>query len=290
MARIVTVGIDGSAESLAAADWAAEEALRRAVPLRLLRAWDTDDDPRTRVVDPATAREWGERALDAARRRLSNRHPGLRIETAGVTEDPVEALCAAAGEADVLVLGSRGLGVLSGFLAGSVSLAVLARVQRPVVLVRPQGRPAPGEDRPAGDVVVGLDVSEAGDEVLAYAFAAADRYGCGLRVLHSWSVPVFYGAEPSGYLPMIMTQTDREARLALDAALEPWAEKYPDVPLVRECRQGRPAKDLVEAARDARLLVVGRRIRRARIGTHIGAVTHAVVHHATTPVAVVPHD
>jgi nucleotide-binding universal stress UspA family protein len=57
-----------------------------------------------------------------------------------------------------------------------------------------------------------------------------------------------------------------------------------------EAEIGQPARLLVEAASQASLLVVGRRNRRSRIGTHLGPVTHAVMHHARTPVAVVPHD
>ncbi len=52
---------------------------------------------------------------------------------------------------------------------------------------------------------------------------------------------------------------------------------------------GTAAGHLVEASKEASLLIVGRRIRRAAVGAHIGPVTHAVLHHATTPVAVVPH-
>ncbi|MCB5169442.1 universal stress protein [Streptomyces bambusae] len=290
MSRTVTVGFDGSPESLAARDWAAREAVCRAVPLRLLRIRSEDDDPRTRRWDPATARGWGERALDTAERRLIRRHPGLATETQWTGGDPVEELCAAADEAELLVLGSRGLGGLAGFFAGSVSLAVLARTRRPVVLVRPHDPPAAAEDAPAGEVVVGLDVSAPGDEVLAFGFAAADRYGCVLRVLHTWAAPALYGAELGAVQQLISAEVAQDARRALDAALSPWTDTYPGVAVVRECRQGRPAQDLVEAARRARLVVVGRRNRRARLGTHIGAVTHAVVHHCPAPVAVVPHD
>ncbi|MFD6229431.1 universal stress protein [Streptomyces sp. NPDC060232] len=290
MSRTVTVGLDGSQESLTATQWAAQEALRRAVPLRLVRAGSSDEDPRTRLVDPATARGWGERTLATAESRLRRRHPGLDVETQWVADDPVDVLCAAAEEAELLVLGSRGLGGLAGFLAGSVSLAVLARTRRPVVLVRPHDPLEPEEDRAGGDVVIGLDVSAPGDEVLAFGFAAADRYGCGLRVVHSWAVPALYGLDTGGVLPLLMTEVAEDARRALDEALAPWTEKFPGVPVVRDCRQGRPAQDLTELSHEARLVVVGRKVRRARIGTHIGAVTHAVLHHSLAPVAVVPHD
>ncbi|MFF8289385.1 universal stress protein [Streptomyces sp. NPDC016309] len=290
MSRTVTVGLDGSRESLAATDWAAEEALRRGVPLRLLQVWAGDDDPRTRLVDPLTALGWGERTLGSAQRRLRTRHPGLDVETEWGSGDPVEALCAAADEAEVLVLGSRGLGALAGFLAGSVSLAVLARTRHPVVLVRPHNRPVPGEARTAGEVVLGLDVRGSADEVLAFGFAAADRYGCGLRVLAAWAVPAVHGPDLGGALAVTLADAARAARRALDEALLPWTDKYPGVPVVRECHQARPAQDLVEASRDALLLVVGRRNRRARTGSHIGPVTHAVLHHSQAPVAVVPHD
>ncbi|MGW7359242.1 universal stress protein [Streptomyces sp. NPDC054802] len=290
MSPTVTVGLDGSRESLAAVDWAAEEALRRAVPLRLLRAWSGDGDPRTLLVDPVVARGWGERTLGTAQRRLRRRHPALEVETEWTSTGPVEALCAAGDEAELLVLGSRGLGGLAGFLAGSVSLAVLARTRGPLVLVRPHDHRAPGKSGPAAEVVIGLDVSAPADEVLAFGFAAADRYGCGLRVLHSWAVPAVHGPDMGGALPLLMTEIAQGARRALDEALAPWTDKYPGVPVVRACHQGRPAQDLPEASRDARLVVVGRRNRRGRIGTRIGAVTHAVIHHSLAPVAVVPHD
>ena len=77
---------------------------------------------------------------------------------------------------------------------------------------------------------------------------------------------------------------------ALTEALLPWREKYPDVEVTEESRLGSPAGHLIDLARDSSLVVVGRRIRRSPFGMHIGAVAHAVMHHATAPVAVVAHD
>ncbi|MEU2520121.1 universal stress protein [Streptomyces pseudogriseolus] len=75
---------------------------------------------------------------------------------------------------------SRGLGRVAGLLTGSVSLGVVARATRPVVLVRPD---AGGDAR--RDVVVGVDVIEPCDELLAYAFEAARRRRARLRALHA---------------------------------------------------------------------------------------------------------
>lgn len=53
---------------------------------------------------------------------------------------------------------------------------------------------------------------------------------------------------------------------------------------------GKAAHHLVDASREASLVVVGRRVRRSPVGAHIGPVTHAVLHHACAPAAVVPHE
>jgi nucleotide-binding universal stress UspA family protein len=76
---------------------------------------------------------------------------------------------------------------------------------------------------------------------------------------------------------------------ALETVLGPWRDKYPTVEVRELVEEGRPAQRLLEDTQDAGLLVVGRRIRPTRIGTHTGPVAHAVMHHVRCPVAVVPH-
>lgn len=127
------------------------------------------------------------------------------------------------------------------------------------------------------------------DETIEFSFTAAERYGCRLHVLHSRQMPAVHGPDMAGLLPTLLADIGQERQQALDDALAPWTEKYPAVPVFRQSSQGRAAQDLAEASRDARLVVVGRRNRRARIDTHIGAVTHGVLHHSVAPVAVVPH-
>jgi nucleotide-binding universal stress UspA family protein len=289
MTRDVAVGLDGSPESLAAADWAAREALLRDLPLRLLHASGRQQAVHVSAalgapVPPAELRqEYSERLLDEARTHLARRRPGLRVESEELTGQPVSALLRAAEDSELLVLGSRGLGRVAGFLIGSFSQAVLARSERPVVVVRPG---ASGAE--AGEIVLGLDLERPDDEVIAHAFAAASRGGAPLRVVHGWTVPPYlYGGD---LMPEVRDDIAARAPREPSEVLRPWREKYPAVEVIPQAVVGGAGSHLVEASGDAALVVVGRRIRRAAVGTHIGPVVQALLHHATAPVAVVPHD
>ncbi|MFC9046184.1 universal stress protein, partial [Streptomyces rochei] len=143
MTRTITVGLDGSPASLAAADWAAHEAQLRDLPLRLVTAWEWQAPafaPATGLGVPVPPsdlqRASAQHLLAQARSRVGETRPGLRIDTDEIPGLPVPALLKAAEEAELLVLGSRGLSKAAGYLLGSVSHAVLASCERPVVLVR----------------------------------------------------------------------------------------------------------------------------------------------------------
>ncbi|MGX6739419.1 universal stress protein [Streptomyces xantholiticus] len=290
MSRNVTVGIDESRESLAAAEWAADEALGRDRLLRLVHVWGTDHMAVTSQVDPEAQRRWADALLVSAAEHVRRLHSDVRLETAQVSGDPAEALTAESEGAELLVLGSRGIGALVGFIAGSVSLAVLARARHPVVLVRAH-EPEESKSAPAaGAVVIGLDLRRPCDAALTFAFECADRYGCGVRVVHSWSLPPMYGPNSAGVLPMLPDEVSAQRQQELEVALAPWGEKFPDVTVIRQCQQGHAAQDLVEASPEARMIVVGLRHRSSRLGVHVGPVVSAVLHHTAAPVAVVPHD
>ncbi|MEU1279243.1 universal stress protein [Streptomyces sp. NPDC005805] len=279
MRRTITTGVDGSPESVAAADWAAREALRRGYALTLLHAGYVPDTGH----HPATAGDGADRIPAGVARDLRAAHPGLEVDPRTVMGPPVDVLLAAAGESELLVLGSQGFSGFAGFLIGSASLDVTARSPVPVVLVR-GGRPPGGPPRET--VLLGLDLDSADDELIGFAFEAAAVRGAPLEVLHAWQPPPLYGyARAWTALPEPRLLAEDE-QTALTAVLRPWREKYPEVPLTRRTVQGRAAGELVRAAGDAGLLVVGRR---AGAGDRLGPVVHAVVHHAPCPIAVVPH-
>lgn len=207
----------------------------------------------------------------------------------------------AAPEAELVVLGSRGLSGIAGFLLGSVGLHVVAHTERPVVLVRAGERAAdehaPG---PAGSqataapfrpVVLGVDLAHPDPSLIRFAFEAAAVRGTVLRVLHGWSPPSRSGLrERPGLGADLDADLGRMDDAGLRDALRPWRLEHPSVEVEAESRRGKAADHLLEASRDASLVVVGRRVRRSPLGAHIGPVAHAVLHHAGVPVAVVPHD
>ncbi|MEV1021201.1 universal stress protein [Streptomyces sp. NPDC050264] len=282
--RVLTVGTDGSRESMDAADWAAREALRRGLPLRLLHA---DSGERLAPAPPDVDLP-GRDVLDRVALQLSYAHPTLKILVRRRPAPPVTALLEAATESETLVLGSRGFTGYSGFLVGSVALAVTARADRPVVLVRAGGLP---QDELAHGglgflpVVVGLDVTAPADEVLSYAFEAAALRGTDLHALHAWTVPPLRGDAPGATPPGDAAHRETLRRRALAGALQVWRAKFPEVPVVERLVYGQPGHHLLKASTAASLTVIGRDVD----ATRLGCTAHSVVHHVTSPLAVVPH-
>ncbi|MGA4983914.1 universal stress protein [Streptomyces cellulosae] len=285
----VVVGVDGSAESLAAVEWGARQAARRGAGLRLLHVRGRHPRQAGTDITRSADHRLALRVLRRAADRVHAVRPDVHVREAQVEGSAAAALARAAEAADPLVLGSRGLGRVAGLLAGSVSLGVVARATRPVVLVRADaaGEGEGGDGR--RDVVLGVDVIEPCDEVLAYAFEAARRRRARLRALYAWRAPdrLTLGAADAG--PAGDRGRAEEWLRVLTAVLRVWRDKYPDVDVLETVAEGKPADALLKAASDARLLVVGHRIPGRPALPRTGPVTHAVIHQARCPPAVVPH-
>lgn len=297
MQRTVVAGLDGSRESSAAADWAAREALRRGLPLRLMHAWEglPQDDGDAELPELRGPQYHARRVLRAAVERLNERYPQLYVAAEQVRMQPGPALLAEAENAELLVIGSQGFGGVGGFMSGSVAMATVAHVERPVVLVRagetaadehlPDGSEKASARTPYRDVAVAVDIDEPCDEVLDFAFRAAELRHAPLRAVHAWHVPLTRPVPGVEDRALIRAEAERE----LAALLEPWRAKYPDVNVRENLHEGRAAHVLVRAASGAGLLVVGHGRRRAALGSHTGPVAHALIHHVNRPIALVPH-
>lgn len=273
------VGYDGSEGSARALDWAADEARARRLPLTVLHSWDVRAGGLAPLpaVDPrAEAQEILNAGIEHARKAA----PDLKVRGVLARAPAAARLIEASGSADLIVLGPRGAGGFAGLALGSVGAQVAAHASCPVVIVRGD-RPQP--ERGAGHVVVGMDGSPASQAALAAAFTEADAHGLPLRAVIAWD-PV-----PARELPPLVDEAGMRAaaEARLTGLMSPLRERHPGVRAGIEIVTGFPRRVLMDAAAEARLLVVGSRGLGGFRGLLLGSVSHALIHHAPCPVAVV---
>lgn len=289
----IVVGIDGSSSANRAAVWAAHEAVARNVPLNLVYAyeWAADEGP-GRVALRANTRYrdvfllYARDRMAEATARVRAAVPEVEMTDEIVVGRPVQLLTKLSAGASLLVLGSRGLGGVTGLLLGSVAVGLVSHAECPVVVVRgDESHPEADAEVAAGaPVVVGIDGSPMSEAALAYAYEAASAYGSPLVAVHAWQL----SAEDSRLVPYIDLDVvrDEEERLLAEQTAG-WTEKYPDVTLRREVVKGRPGHALLEHSEGARLLVVGARGRGGAAGLLLGSTSQALIHRAACPVVVV---
>ncbi|MFL6138385.1 MAG: universal stress protein [Frankiaceae bacterium] len=136
----VVVGVDGSPSSLAALRWAYDQAVAHDAKLHAVMAWTqgpaTVSAGMPRVPDLAPE-ETARRVLDEAVAEVVGKGRDDLVERFVVPGSPTKVLLDRAGDADLLVVGSRGIGGFAGLLLGSVSQQVTQHARCPVVVIRP---------------------------------------------------------------------------------------------------------------------------------------------------------
>jgi nucleotide-binding universal stress UspA family protein len=279
--RPVVVGIDGSDSALRAVRWAAAEAGRHRLGLRLVIAYEP-----TRA--DAAGASVGEPLLDRARQRLAvaaavavREAPDVDLEQLLVVGHPLSVLSAEGRAAQLVVIGDRGTDL--GPYAGSVAVGL--SVQAPCTVVVVRGPPRSVSDRLP--VVVGVDGASGRDAAIAFAFAAAASRRVPLVAVHAWSEAT---VDPEIAAQLDWDSIEADARRTLSGQLECWAQRYPDVHLEQVITRDRPAAGLLQQAARAQLVVVGAGGRGEFTGLLLGSVSHAVIHRAPCPVAVVRPD
>ncbi|MER7916187.1 MULTISPECIES: universal stress protein [unclassified Streptomyces] len=136
-------------------------------------------------------------------------------------------------------------------------------------------------------IVVGVDGSEGSRHALGWAVRQAELTGGRVEAVIAWDIPQFHGA--LGWMPPSSSDEaalEERARSEVTSAVEEAVAAHPGVQVDTVARYGTPAGVLLEAARDAALLVVGSRGLGGFKGLLLGSVAQHCVQHAPCPVLV----
>lgn len=298
----VLVGVDGSPSSVAALKWAAAQAHRSGVPLRVLLVRDHPAPQRLLASDPVwplpVVTQPNAQAIAKASKFLTNfvdttlsTVPPAQLPTYKIIirdGDAAESLITEAREANagLLVLGRRGLGGFASLLLGSVSDKCAAHAPCPVLVV------ARDPDEHIWTILVGVDGSPGSLEALRWAADEAALSGARLRIVATWEAPILPADTVPGPLTMLnegLELYSADARSAVAAGLRDVYASHPQVQAHGDVIRGDASEILTEmaASDQALMLVIGTRGRGGFKSLLFGSVAHQCLHHARNPVVVV---
>ena len=263
-AKPLVVGVDGSVASQNAVRWAAAEAVARGVELHVVHAfiWPLFQVPLGPTDMAPGLRAAADRILAEAVELARKAEPAVEVSGSVIDGFPFPVLKRASGGADLVVIGSRGLGATLTVLIGSTAVDLVAHAQCPVVVVRSDESVSQADD--GGLVVVGYDGSDTARAAIDFALEHARRH--------------------RGKLLIVTVRDDRTG--AVD--LSDLAQLSTDVTVESTILSGHAGEQLVRLSKEAALVVVGTRGRGGFAGLLLGSVSQTVLHHATCPVAVIP--
>ncbi|MFE1260876.1 universal stress protein [Streptomyces albogriseolus] len=281
--RPIVVGVDPDPLKRLALAWAADEADRRHLPLRLVHAQGVPTGGyRSGETRPSweqwnqALHELGDQVLKEAVAFVRSRHPEVEVSTLLAEGEPAWVLRQEARGAALVVVGSWHLSRRREMSSSSVILPLTAHAPCPVAVVP---EPEHVTQQPAY-FVVGVDGSPHAAAAVDVAFEEAALRGAHLRALYVWHPPLLGVLDEDAAV--------RECRRMLSETVAGRTATYPDVELHHEVVRGHPVQVLAEASEHALGLVVGTRGRGGFTGMLLGSVSQGVLHHAGCPVITVP--
>lgn len=286
----IVVGVDGSPSSDIATRWAAREATARNLTLLLASAYVVPQFLYAEGMIPSRTifselEEQTQQSIDQAAAIATDVNPDLEILQEIREGSPINMLLNLSKEADMVVVGSRGLGGIAGALLGSVSASVIGHAESPVVVLREDDMYTEAQD---GPVVVGVDGSHVSDMALREAFKAADAYGADIIAVNAWLDRAVQSTLAGVNLSNgEWERAQEEQEKMLEKSLAPVKQDYPDVKVTLIVRREAPEISLAEEACKARLLVVGSHGRGGFTGMLLGSTSRALLRLAPCPLMVV---
>ncbi|MDR7082838.1 nucleotide-binding universal stress UspA family protein [Arthrobacter ginsengisoli] len=279
MNKPIVVGINGSAGSEAALTWAVERASRDKLPVTAIHAVDD------RWMTPDF--QYHELIRQAGMELLQNAQASAREQTPDVTVD-IELRHGSAGsvlrevskEASLVVVGGHDKHWMDGGPLTDRALQIVSASEVPAAVI-PLKRGSAGRG-----VVVGVDGSEESLQAVEFAAAEADRTGEELTVVLAFRRPARWveNQMPNSGLAESILEEDR---IVLAESIAGLADKYPDLVVHKQLDTNtEPAKALVEAGAEARLLVIGSHGRGGFSRMVLGSTAHAVLLNVPCPTIV----
>lgn len=269
----ILVGYDGSPEADLALQWAARTA---ALDGRAIRSVTVEQDEKSSGTTQGAGLEAQIRPRVEA-----------TLTTAGVTGTvellsghPLSLLLKEADTADMLVVGSRGIGWAAETFLGSVSQHLARHASCPVVVMRQPARPD------ATRIVVGVDGSKESLAALEFACQRAKLTKESVVALQAWK-PGSVQLDRHGQLPRNLGKLAQDAEASLAEYVRGVQADHPTVSVGQETVALDAGVALTQASANASLVVTGSRGRGVFAGLLLGSVSHHLLQQARGPVAVV---
>jgi len=285
----LVVGVDGSAPSLLAVDWAVDEAARLGLSIRLVHAFvpecEQDAPARTGGPEPSSQRVPAEDVVPVAAARARRRDPDVKVDAEAVPGDALPVLLEESRHASALVIGVPALGDLTGLLLGSAGPALAVRAHCPVLVVRGDDASLAGRHE---RVLLGAGDPDTSGEAVRFAFREAEARGCILEIVRAWKRPARRTADRSRQAPEVARRHEAHASALLDTLLRDVVLDHPRVRVRTTTVEGSARSQLVNRSAAADLVIVGARRGRSPLGLRSDRIAQALLHHAKCPVAVVP--
>ena len=264
----VVVGIDGSQAAIQAAEWAVDEAVSREVPLRLVEviAERVEPAPFASVGNVRMEVEYAETALRIAAAAVAAAGKPVKVETAILRGDPATALIAESRNAEMVCVGSTGIGRFARALLGSTVAELAEAASCPVAIIRTQqSRPKPGSSL----IVVAVNDSPGNDDVVEQAIREAQLRHAPVLALGVWR-------QDLGEMPY-----DK-----LDRRVHFWERRYPSVQFhARATRTG--IADFLDVSDSRIQLAVIGSADIDQVARLIGPHRHPILGHAECSVLIV---
>jgi nucleotide-binding universal stress UspA family protein len=288
VAQSIVVGVDGSEGSFEALIWATHHAKRTGLPLKIVTVTEipavytaagvpalppgsTFDDLVQQGVDINLRAVDDARAFDL----------GVEVSGTAVVGTPVVNLVEATPAGDVLVVSATSHHGRMTDVLGSVATGVTHRAHGPIVIVHGPVVHANSLKR----IVVGIDGCDESRLALGWACELAEQISATVEVVHGWEYP--YRTKDAVFgSPKAVMQGDATA--LTDEILAELSPERRAVVTAAHVIEGEPSDVLIEAAKDADLIVVGSRGRGGVRSLLMGSVSRTVIQHAASTVVVIP--